>query len=676
MGSNPSSQRHHQQKQQKNQEEDPPPPSLQMTNQQQGSAAAGAVADGHPLHGASSISIPNPHESSENVHRDIIHHDDSPVDTSPASQRKESRAKAADADHALPIHASDAALDPRKPDQPPTSARGPAEPAKPPVSDSRDTLPGSGPIRNCTWEGEAVKQALSDPDLPTDPSLPFQNPADLVIVPTTFVFIFVNPNSGPRQGASLLDLDIYGFRPRSRPDVQVTICNLMDVEDRSKGLRYFHAMQLTRRIDIKRLHVWSAGGDGTFMWVIEELMKLKVDLQDRRLSFCTIPFGTGNDLSQVMGWGRSVVGDPAGDHMHRLDKIISERLDGEKARLDLWELEVTCRDGGYVQKAAKAGSASAEKHDHLLRKMSNYSSLGVQGFVGVGFEPHRHHSRMANVLEYARQSIRLVASGIPRIHTYCESLQWKGKTIVSNDRLAKLNRPQSDRDDAAIAKGDTRNHRKHKAVEVVVQNIPGLWGRHVDLWGTAKMAPSVVSNPEGPTDIKSWTSNKANDGKLEVFSIGNEFSYVKKQLGDWGRTSLSRIGQFPDELTLNLIEGSTTALMVDGEFYKLVNCKSVEWRHLIQVTVIGPDHQNSRMVRDSKEYFETHPCVPAVDPAYVPPISCVALSGEEAKEAATAAALGGPLPGALAVEPVGPAPTSVAAHPPAVPPTGPVQTVA
>ncbi|KAJ3150410.1 hypothetical protein HDU89_003191 [Geranomyces variabilis] len=455
------------------------------------------------------------------------------------------------------------------------------------------------------FHGETVRQILH-PAASSTTSLhhQFKNPQDLIIVPTCFVFIFVNPNSGPRQGASLLDLDIYGFRLRSQPEVQVTIVNLMDVDDRNKGLRYFQAMQETDRIDIQRLHVWSAGGDGTFMWVLEELMAIKADLHDPRLSFSTIPFGTGNDLSQVMGWGRSIVGDPAGDHMHRLDKIIQSRLNGQKARLDIWEIEVETNEGGFVQKAAKPNSPSARKETHLLRKMSNYSSLGVQGFVGVGFEPRRHHSRMMNVLEYARQSTLLVLRGIPHVNTYAESLEWKGQQIVTNDKLAQMSRPQSERDVKATEKGKTRKHRQRQAVEVVVQNIPGLWGRHVDMWGEARMAPSVVRHAEGPTDSKNWTPNKANDGKLEVFAISSAFSYLRKQLGKWGRKTLSRIGQFPDELRINLIPGAETALMVDGEFYKLSNCKSITWKLLIQVTVMGPDMEHSRMVRDSKAFFD------------------------------------------------------------------------
>lgn len=43
------------------------------------------------------------------------------------------------------------------------------------------------------------------------------------------------------------------------------------------------------------------GGDGTVMWVVEELVKGKVELNNCPIGI--IPFGTGNDFSRVLGWG-------------------------------------------------------------------------------------------------------------------------------------------------------------------------------------------------------------------------------------------------------------------------------------------------------------------------------------------------------------------------------------
>jgi len=43
------------------------------------------------------------------------------------------------------------------------------------------------------------------------------------------------------------------------------------------------------------------GGDGSIMWVIEEM--IKVGISFKRCPIGCIPFGTGNDLARVLGWG-------------------------------------------------------------------------------------------------------------------------------------------------------------------------------------------------------------------------------------------------------------------------------------------------------------------------------------------------------------------------------------
>lgn len=45
----------------------------------------------------------------------------------------------------------------------------------------------------------------------------------------------------------------------------------------------------------------TAGGDGSLMSLIMKLKAARVDIA--RLVCCPLPFGTGNDLSRVTGWG-------------------------------------------------------------------------------------------------------------------------------------------------------------------------------------------------------------------------------------------------------------------------------------------------------------------------------------------------------------------------------------
>ncbi len=46
------------------------------------------------------------------------------------------------------------------------------------------------------------------------------------------------------------------------------------------------------------------GGDGSLAQTIKELRKSKaVNDGVNKLTFCSLPFGTGNDTGQVFGWG-------------------------------------------------------------------------------------------------------------------------------------------------------------------------------------------------------------------------------------------------------------------------------------------------------------------------------------------------------------------------------------
>ena len=50
------------------------------------------------------------------------------------------------------------------------------------------------------------------------------------------------------------------------------------------------------------LKIIVAGGDGSLGWVLSEIDKAKFD---HAPSVAPLPLGTGNDLSNVLGWGTS-----------------------------------------------------------------------------------------------------------------------------------------------------------------------------------------------------------------------------------------------------------------------------------------------------------------------------------------------------------------------------------
>jgi len=430
------------------------------------------------------------------------------------------------------------------------------------------------PLPNTDTTKEGVTK---NPTTTVEPDLAEAKTSDLLLViPTHYVFIFANPRSGNQQGDPLVKLNIQHYRLRTRPHVQVQIYNFIDDAERSAGLKYLRLL-LSKPWDIKEVHVWSAGGDGTLMGVVEGMVATGIDVKDERVRFSVVPFGTGNDLSQVLGWGRFVSGkDVAGHHLEGLNEMVEDRLDGTPVNLDVWEVSIETGEGGWIRQAGKDS-----KLEFLKRKMSNYSSIGIQGKVGAGFEENRRGTRVLNAIEYAKQSFHLLTHGAPRVNESVKGIEFEGKVFEIGHR---------------------RNLTVRKApVELIIQNISGMWGRQVDLWGTAHVSPSIVRDASGPTDVKTWTPNTAYDAKLEIFGISSLKSYLEKQL-PWGRSSLQRVGQFPSPLAVVFKPRRKLHAMIDGEFYELYNPTRMTFKQLMQITLMGPnDPEKSRLVRDEVE---------------------------------------------------------------------------
>lgn len=163
--------------------------------------------------------------------------------------------------------------------------------------------------------------------------------------------------------------------------------------------------------------------------------------------------------------------------------MITERLQkSEAARLDVWEIEMSAREGGYVR---LAGPQRNDGHDVLEidyeqrgeypvihRKMCNYMSIGVQGYVGSGFEKHRAGNRFANMMVYTSESAKWVFwRKFPAVTHFIEK-------VMHNDKVVLYCPEPNESDDDANHKNannkDMPKMTKHP-IDFVIQNIPHIW---------------------------------------------------------------------------------------------------------------------------------------------------------------------------------------------------------
>ncbi|KAI8882591.1 hypothetical protein K501DRAFT_333936 [Backusella circina FSU 941] len=441
--------------------------------------------------------------------------------------------------------------------------------------------------------------------------------------PSVYLFIFVNPLSGDCKGQDLILLPIQHFRLRRFPQVQVEIHNILDEKDRNLGLETIQLVEkmaklkqlpenrlpnMNERVRSRHIHVWSAGGDGTVMSVFELLMGHNIDPD--YMFFSCIPFGTGNDFSQVLGWGRTIPHkDILGKRLSHLEQLVTERLhQSDAARLDVWEVELTAHTSGYVKLAGpptrKDGHDVLEINDSprqqecpsMTRKMCNYMSIGVQGYVGSGFEKHRSGSRYTNRMVYTSESAKWVFwRRFPPVTYFIDKIVSRNRTV--------LRCPHPDKKASDTGVPVMTNH----PIDFVIQNIPHIWGREVDLWGDAKYGLECVAQRDGPTDANHWQPQLANDGKVEVMVIEDMVSYILKLANI--RSHVSRIGQFETPFEIHFREPqktkklrwysrwienkykltNTICIMCDGEFYILKDPKTLKFRRYAQIWTLGKD---------------------------------------------------------------------------------------
>lgn len=462
--------------------------------------------------------------------------------------------------------------------------------------------------------------------------------------PSAYLFIFVNPLSGDQKGSDLIHLPIQHFRLRQLPQIQVEIHNILDPEDREAGFDRILMIQsmiklgqlpdinegankrMPERVRHRHMHVWSAGGDGTVMSVFEMLVAHEIDLD--LVFFSCIPFGTGNDFSQVLGWGRTITHkDVLGQRLSNLETLILDRLEcSDAARLDIWEVEMEAYDSGYVRIAGpdredghdvaevRKNSKEVGQPTALKRKMCNYMSIGVQGYVGSGFEKHRAGNRLANMLVYTRESAKWVFwRRFPPLTRFISSIEHEGETVLHCPSPEGKPRENDNKGIPTMTK---------HPIDFVIQNIPHIWGREVDLWGEAKSGLESVEGRKGPTDPEAWTPQRANDGKMEIMVINDLYSYFKK-LANF-RHHVSRLAQIATPFDIvfrapkeesqrssswfdlfrrnHYDRSNIICIMCDGEFYIIKDPKRLKFKRFAQIWTLGRadgDHL-ARIVRDER----------------------------------------------------------------------------
>ena len=207
-------------------------------------------------------------------------------------------------------------------------------------------------------------------------------PVNMCINP---LLVFVNSKSGDNKGVQFLRR----FRQALNP---VQVFDLMCTGP-TTGLKLFENLDTFR--------VLVCGGDGSVGWVLTEMDKLKLH---RKAVVGVLPLGTGNDLSQVLGWG-SVCNDD-----NTVPQIIERYESANTKMLDRWS--VLTYDGPMLLAPSvnATSSSSSDSLDHsVLDPPGSATNSGTRSQNEKIYE-HNLHELLSTVLDSSNSAEVLEAA--------------------------------------------------------------------------------------------------------------------------------------------------------------------------------------------------------------------------------------------------------------------------
>lgn len=219
-----------------------------------------------------------------------------------------------------------------------------------------------------------------------------------------------------------------------------------------------------------------AGGDGSVNWVATMLHKCYPEFEGFRPPLAVIPLGTGNDMSQALGWGAGLTSNGLAKIGRTIESIaVSDHI----SQVDIWEVSIIRTDTSEA----------------VIRSMTNYISFGVSAEITHSFQDIRAVCQPYIMCQCMIKSL-FVPAGFPHVF---------GKRDLSEYMRIDLEGASGWRDEWSRMKTECGDK------TVTFTSTPTIYGGR-QLW-----------TGEEPVQM--------NDGKLEVCVEGGLFHVMLTNVG-------------------------------------------------------------------------------------------------------------------------------------------------
>ena len=394
-------------------------------------------------------------------------------------------------------------------------------------------------------------------------------PRAITPAPYTPKILCVNRKSGSTQGAALAQW----FASRFAED-EVLVVRLGEVSYNPADTSNKHAAAAAEMIQrwtchsdgmgaaAREIRLLVAGGDGTVSWALSTLEGILLPLGLQVPPMILIPLGTGNELSNCLGWGDGSSGS-GGPFMAvpsvckpcvsgqsslalrpEVERVIQAAVQGRVETLDRWEVDVW----------GNGANNSKGTEPSVITPMLCFCSVGFDAHISHQFSlwrdkrPALFSSQLINKIGYTYLGAQCMLSPPPTI---------AGRVALEIDGVS-------------VALPATLR-------SVQVFNVHGS-SDGVDFFGCGQ------SSVEG--ELQTYSAPSNDDGLLEV--VGTE-GVPQLMYAKMGCTHSHRLGQGRVIRITILTPASDLVAQIDGESWVPQGAGSMEIRHVGKVHVIvGP----------------------------------------------------------------------------------------
>ena len=449
---------------------------------------------------------------------------------------------------------------------------------------------------------------------------------------SNFLFIFVNPTSGSQEGkqifeyidryreASIKDYNIIHFpvveendwiftptltRSNSTQSLEeikikgtehptkfdasipftIIVFNIIDKIDYKKGK--FFIKNYINDFPEQEIKIIIGGGDGSVLSIIEDLNKDKINL--KKCKFGVMPLGTGNDLSNSMGFGYEC---EIGIKIEYFQRVLYTYLTASDIYIDIWQLQTEVdKNLGTISeidhnKEKILNDNENNQLKNLQKTFINYMSIGFDAMVGFRVGQMRTGSRFLNKIIYFWESAKDVFKGLVHKNLGLPSLLESFEEENELNETKKLIFKTKDKEKGKIEKGTTIL--RGNPIVIVCQNIDFYLGGLENIWkNSKKIGIQVIGLKKKEKKefeekiMKTFDKQSCSDKKVEFFTYDHLMDMgLDKLFGIRAKKVHQGSGPFYFTFKKNPSKSQKKKLNkvyinIDGEFFHLVQPKEI-----------------------------------------------------------------------------------------------------